>query len=142
MGSDPSGNLFDRGSLELPVSRAILEGRVPSWGKKGGGLEVAGLGGKKRRLGGTNHLAEAELGIVELPTDKFGAGVGGMGAVRRGVGDNGVRGRVLKGEERIREEIQGVGDASGACLGDENVMATIVGECGEDPETADPMMSP
>ncbi len=59
MGSDPSGNLFDRGSLELPVSRAILEGRVPSGRKKGGGLEVAGLGEKKRRLGGTNHLAEA-----------------------------------------------------------------------------------
>ena len=105
MGSDPSGNLFYRGSLELPVSRAMLEGRVPSWGKKGRGLEVAGLGGKKRRLGGTNHLAEAELGIVELPTDKVGAGVGGMGAVRRGVGDNGVRGRILKGEERIRDEI-------------------------------------
>ncbi len=43
MGSDPSGHLFDRGSLELPVSRAILEGRVPSGRKKGGGLEVAGL---------------------------------------------------------------------------------------------------
>jgi hypothetical protein len=45
-----------------------------------------------------------------------------MGAVGRGVGDNGVGGRVLKGEERIREEIQGVGDASGAWLGDEDAM--------------------
>ena len=120
MGSDPSGNLFDRGSLELPVSRAILEGRVPSGRKKGGGFEVVGLGRKKRRLGWTNHLAEAELGIVELPTDKVGAVIGGMGAVRRGVGDNGVRGRVLKGEERIREKIQGVGDTSGACLGNKD----------------------
>ena len=65
-----------------------------------------------------------------------------MRAVGRGIGDNGVGGRVLKGEERVREEIQGAGDASGACLGDENVMATIVGECGGDPETADPMMGP
>ncbi len=35
-----------------------------------------------------------------------------------------------QGEERIREEIQGVSDASGACLGDEDVMAVIVGESG------------
>ncbi len=63
---------------------------MPSRRKKWGGLEVAGLRGKKRRLGCTNHLADAELGIVELPTDKVGAGVGGMGPVRRGVGDNGV----------------------------------------------------
>ncbi len=88
MGSDPSGHLFDRGSLELPVRRSILEGRVPSRRKKGGGLEVAGLRGKERRLGWTNHLADAELGIVELPTDEVGAGVGGMGSIRRGVGDN------------------------------------------------------
>ena len=93
---------------------------MPSGRKKGGGVEVAGLGRKKRRLGWTNHLTEAELGIVELPTDKVGAGVGGMGAVRRGVGDNGVRGRVLKGEERIREKIQGVGDTSGTCLGNKD----------------------
>jgi hypothetical protein len=103
MGSDPPGNLLDGGSLELTVSRAILEGRVPSRRKKGSGLEVAGLGRKERRLGGTNHLAEAKLGVVELTTDKVGAGVGGMGAVGRGVGDNGVGGRVLKGEERIGE---------------------------------------
>ncbi len=57
MGSDPPGHLLYRGSLELPVSRAILEGRVPSGRKKGGGVEVAGLGGKKRGLGGTNNLA-------------------------------------------------------------------------------------
>ena len=62
--------------------------------------------------------------------------------VRRGVGDNGVRGRVLKGEERIREKIQGVGDTSGACLGNKDVMATIVGKCGGDVETADTMMGP
>ncbi len=48
----------------------------------------------------------------------------------------------FKGEEKIREQIQGVSDASGACLGDEDVMATIVGECGGEPETADPMMGP
>ena len=51
MCSDPPGNLLDGGALELPSSRAILEGRVPSRGKKRGGLEVAGLRGKKRRLG-------------------------------------------------------------------------------------------
>ncbi len=44
MGSDPSGHLLYRGPLELPVSRAILEGRVSSGRKKGGGVEVAGLG--------------------------------------------------------------------------------------------------
>jgi hypothetical protein len=51
-----------------------------------------------------------------------------MGAVGHGIGDNGVGGRVLKGEERIREEIQGVGDSSGSCLRDEDVMTTIVRE--------------
>ena len=45
-------------------------------------------------------LAQAELGVVELTTNKVGAGVGGMRAVGRGIGDNGVGGRVLKGEER------------------------------------------
>jgi len=54
MCSDPPGNLLDGGALELPSSRAILEGRVPSRGKKRGGLEVAGLRGKKRRLGETD----------------------------------------------------------------------------------------
>ncbi len=43
-------------------------------------------GGKKRRLGGTTQLAEAELGVVKLTADKVGAGVGGMRAVGRGVG--------------------------------------------------------
>jgi hypothetical protein len=142
MGSDPSSNLLDGGLLELPVSRAILEGRVPSGRKKRGGLEVAGSGGEKRRLGETDYLAEAELGVVKLTTDKVGAGVGGMGAIEREVGDNGVGGRVLKGEERIREEMQGVGDVSGACLGDEDVMATIVGEIGGEPENVDTMMGP
>ncbi len=98
--------------------------------------------GAASRLGGTNHLAQAELGVVKLTTDKVGAGVGGMGAVERGVGDDGVGGRVLKGEERIGEEIQGVGDASVACLWDEDVMGTIVGESGGEPETADTMMDP
>ena len=60
-----------------------------------------------------------------------------MGAVRSGVRDNRVRGRVLEGEERIGEEIQGVGYASGPCLGDENVMAAIVRKSGRDPKTAD-----
>jgi hypothetical protein len=114
IGSDLPSKLLDGGSLELPVSRAILEGRVPSGRKKRGGLEVAGSRGKKRRLGGTNHLIQAELGVVELTADKVGAGVGGMRAVGRGIGDNGVGGRVLKGEERVREEIQGVGDSGGA----------------------------
>ena len=126
MGSDPSGHLLYRGPLELPVSRAILEGRVPSGRKKGGGVEVAGLGGKKGGLGGTNNLAEAEFGVDELPTDKVGASVGGMGAVRSGVRDNRVRGRVLEGEEGIGEEIQGVGYASGPCLGDEHVIFTMM----------------
>ena len=142
MGSDPSGNLLYSGSLELPVSCAILEGRMPSGRKKGGGLEVAGLGRKKGGLSWTNHLAEAQFGIVEFPTDKVGASVSGMGAVRRWVGDDGVRGRVLKGEERIGEEIQGVGDASGACLGDEDKMTTIVGYGGGERKTANPMMGP
>ncbi len=102
MCSDPPGNLLDGGALELPSSRAILEGRVPSRGKKRGGLEVTGLRGKKRRLGETGHLAQAELGVVELTTNKVGAGVDGMRAVGRGIGDNGVGGRVLKGEERVR----------------------------------------
>jgi hypothetical protein len=115
---------------------------VPSGRKKRGGLEVAGLRGKKRRLGGTDHLAQAELGVVEITTDKVGAGVGGMRAVRRGIGDNGVSGRVLKREERVREEIYVVGDSGGACLGDKDVMATIVGESGGEPETANTMMGP
>ncbi len=55
---------------------------MPSRRKKRGGLEVAGLRGKKRRLGGTDHLAQAELGVAELTTDKVGAGVGGMSIVR------------------------------------------------------------
>ena len=142
MCSDPPGNLLDGGALELPTSRAILEGRVPSRGKKRGGLEVAGLRGKKRRLGETGHLAQAELGVVELTTNKVGAGVGGMRAVGRGIGDNGVGGRVLKGEERVREEIQGVGDSCGSCLGNKDVMATIVGESGGEPETANTMLGP
>jgi hypothetical protein len=116
--------------------------RVPSGRKKRGGLEVAGLRGKKRRLGGTNNLTQAELGVVKLTTDKVGAGVGGMRAVGRGIGDNGVGGRVLKGEERVREEIQGVGDSGGSCLGDKNVMTTVVVESGGEPETADTMMGP
>ena len=115
---------------------------MPSGRKEECGVEVAGLGRKKGGLGGTDHLTEAELVIPELPTDKVGAVVGGMGAVRRGVGDNGVRGRVLKGEERIREKIQGVGDASGACLGNKDEMAAIVGKGGGDIKTADPMMGP
>ena len=98
MCSDLPGNLLDGGALELPSSRAILEGRVPSRGKKRGGLEVAGLRGKKRRLGETDHLAQAELGVVELTTNK--------------------------------EEIQGVGDSCGSCLGNKDVMATLVGESG------------
>jgi hypothetical protein len=105
MGSDPPGHLLDGGSLELPGSRAILEGRVPSGRKKRGGLEVAGVTAwgrgvrvKKRGLGETDHLAQAELGVVELTTDKVGAGVGGMRAAGRGIGDNGVGGRVLKGK--------------------------------------------
>ena len=85
------------------------------------------MGRKKGGRSGADDLTEAELVIPELPTDKVGAVVGGMGAVRRGVGDNGVRGRVLKGEERIGEKIQGVSDASGPCLGDEDKMTAIVG---------------
>ena len=100
------------------------------------------MGREKGGLSRTDDLTEAELVIPELPTDKVGAVVGGMGAVRRGVGDNGVRGRVLKGEERIREKIQGVGDTSGACLGNKDEMATIVGKGGGDIKTADPMMGP
>jgi hypothetical protein len=142
MGSDPPGNLLDGGSFELIDSHAILEGRVPSGRKKGRGLEVAGLRRKERGLGGTYHFAETELGVKKLTTDKVGAGIGGIGAVRRGVGDNGVGGGVLRGEERIGEEIQGVGDASGACLREEDVMTAIVGENGGDPETVDPMMGP
>jgi hypothetical protein len=42
MGNDPPDNLLDGGSLELPVSRDIPEGSVPSGRKKWGGLEVAG----------------------------------------------------------------------------------------------------
>jgi hypothetical protein len=100
---------------------------VPSGRKEGCGVEVAGLGRKKGGLSGTDHLTEAELIIPELPTDEVGAGVSGMGAVSCGVGDNGVRGRVLKGEERIGEKIQGVSDASGPCLGDKDKMTAIVG---------------
>ncbi len=66
MGSDSHGNLLDGGSFELTGSRAILEGRVPSGCKKGSGLEVAGLRRKERRLGGTYHLAETELGVMKL----------------------------------------------------------------------------
>jgi hypothetical protein len=113
---------------------------VPSGRKKRGGLEVAGLRGKKRRLGGTDHLAQAELDVVELTTDKVGAGVGGMRAVGRGIGDNGVGGRVLKGEKRVREEIQSVGDSCGSCLGNKDVMETIVRESGGEPEAADTMV--
>ncbi len=98
--------------------------------------------GRKRRLGETDHLAQAELGVVELTTNKVGAGVGGMRAVGRGIGDNGVGGRVLKGEERVREEIQGVGDPCGSSLGNKDVMATIVGESGGEPETANTMLGP
>ena len=90
------------------------------------------MGREEGGLSGTDHLTEAELIIPELPTDEVGAGVSGMGAVSCGVGDNGVRGRVLKGEERIREKIQGVGDTSGACLRNKDVMATIVGKGGGD----------
>jgi hypothetical protein len=116
---------------------------VPSRRKKRGGLEVAGLRGKKRRLSETDHLAQAELVVVELTTNKVGAGVGGMRAVGRGIGDNGVGGRVLKGEEeRVRKEIQGVGDSCGSCLGNKDVMATIVGESGGEPETANTMLGP
>ncbi len=56
--------------------------------------------------------------------------------------NNGVGGRVLKRKERVREEIQGVGDSGGTCLGDTDVMATIVGESGGEPETANTMMGP
>ena len=100
------------------------------------------MGGEKRRLGGTDDLVEAEFGVVKLTADKVGAHVCRMGAVGRGVGDNRVGGRVLKREKRIREEIHGVCDASSACLGDEDVMAAIVGESGGYPETADTMMGP
>ncbi len=93
-------------------------------------------------MGGTNNLAEAEFGVDELPTDKVGASVSRMGAVRSGVRDNRVRGRVLEGEEGIGEEIQGVGYASGPCLGDEHVMAAMVRQSGGYPKTADTMMSP
>jgi hypothetical protein len=130
MSSDPPGDLLDGRSFELSVSRAILEGGVQSRRKKRSGLEVAGLGGEKRRLGETDDLAEAEFGVVKLTADKVGARVCRMGAIGRGVGDNGVGERVLKKEERIREEIHGVCDASSACLGDEDVMAAIVGESG------------
>ncbi len=65
-----------------------------------------------------------------------------MRAVGRGIGDNGVDGRVLKGEERVREEIQGVGDSCGSCLGNKDMMATIVGESGGEPETANTMLGP
>ncbi len=98
--------------------------------------------GKKRRLGETGHLAQAELGVVELTTNKVGAGVGEMRAVGRGIGGNGVGGRVLKGEERVREKIQGVGDPCGSCLGNKDVMETIVGESGGEPETANTMLGP
>ncbi len=40
MGSDPPDDLLDGRSFELPVSRAILEGGVPSRRKKRSGLEV------------------------------------------------------------------------------------------------------
>jgi hypothetical protein len=65
---------------------------VPSRRKKRGALEVAGLRGKTRRWGGTDPLSQAELGVVELTTDKVDAGVGGMRAVGRGIGDNGKSG--------------------------------------------------
>ena len=101
MGSDPPGNLLDGGSFELTGSHAILEGRVPSGRKKGSGLEVAGLRRKERGLGGTYHFAETELGVKKLTTDKVGAGIGGIGAVRRGVG--GQWGR-RKGPQKGRED--------------------------------------
>ncbi len=73
---------------------------MPSRRKKRGGLEVVGLRGKKRRLGETDHLAQAELGVVEHTTNKVSAGVGGMRAVGRGIGDNGGR---WKDPQRGRE---------------------------------------
>ncbi len=53
----------------------MLSGR-----KKGSGLEVVGLRRKERGLSGTYHIAETELGVMKLTTDKVGAGVGGIGA--------------------------------------------------------------
>jgi hypothetical protein len=53
----------------------VLSGR-----KKGSGLEVVGLRRKERGLSGTYHIAETELGVMKLTTDKVGAGVGGIGA--------------------------------------------------------------
>ena len=78
-----------------------------------------------------------------MPGNKVEAVKGGRGAGARRVGERlSIGGDVLKGEERVREEIQGVDDPCGSCLGNKDVMATIVGESGGEPETANTMLGP
>jgi hypothetical protein len=142
MGSDPPSDFGDGGAFKLTVWSPILEGGMPTWREEGSGLEVASEGGKKARLGETYHTAEAEVGIKEVSTDEVFAGVGGMRTVGRGVGHGRVGGGVLKWEQGIREEVDGVSDAGGAGFGYENLVATIVGKRGGQPKTADTVMCP
>ena len=79
--SDPPGDLLHSGTLEPTISAAVLQGGMPSRRKERSGLEVASVGGKEARLGGTYHSAEAEVGVDKIPADKVAAGVGGVGPV-------------------------------------------------------------
>jgi hypothetical protein len=115
---------------------------MPTWREERGGLEVASEGRKKTRLGKTYHAAKAEFGIEKVSSDQIFAGVGGMGTVWRGVGHARVRGRVLKGEEWIGEEVNGVSDAGGAGFGDEYIMTSVVGKRGGQPKATDTVVRP
>jgi hypothetical protein len=115
---------------------------VPAWREEGFGLEVPCLGREKERLSGGNDSAQAKVRVQECLADQVCAVESWVGAGRGWVGKDRVRGGIFEREERVGEVIDGVGDAVCPCLGDKDMVATIVKEGRGDVETPNAVMIP
>jgi hypothetical protein len=129
--ADPPGDLRDGGRFEAAGGCAILKAGagVPSRCEAWAGGEVAGVRLEEDGRGATDKGAEAEVGVHEGPGDEVEAVEGGRGAGGRRVGERiSIRVDVLKGEEGVREMVEGVRDAGGTDFGYKADMGAVVGE--------------
>ena len=115
---------------------------MPAWREEGFGLEVSCLGREKERLSGGDDSAQAKVRVQICLADQVCAVKSWVGAGRGWVGKDRVGGRIFEREERVGEVIDRVGDAGGPCLGDKDMVATIVNERRGDVEAPHAVMVP
>ena len=130
MAYHPPGHFGDSRTVSFAVDRFVQDGGMPSGREVRCGFEIAGLGREEEGIGRSHDATDSEIRIEELATGQVAAIISGIKASRGRVRQNRVRCGILKGKERIREVIKGVGDAGGAGARDEDKMTAIVREGG------------